>query len=61
MSKVKQNIIPEKVVKMAKAMQEAKENKQQLSILQIRHSGLRAAMRLANGEQILPTTLSENN
>ena len=61
MRKPIQKIIPEKVVKIAKAMQEAKKNSQQLIIVQKRQWGNTAAHKLANGEQILPTTLNDQN
>lgn len=56
-----QNIIPKKVINMAKAMQETNKSGQQLVIVQKRQWGRNAARKLANGEQILPTNLNDNN
>ena len=61
MGEVKQNVIPKKVVDMAKAIQSADQNGQHLVIVQKRQWGKRAAIKLAKGEQILPTNLNENN
>lgn len=61
MSKSIQKIIPENVVEIAKAMQEADKNGQQVIIIQKRQWGKTAARKLANGEQILPTTLNDSN
>jgi hypothetical protein len=47
MKKIKQTVIPKKVVEMAKAIQEADKNKRQLVIIQKRQSGKTAAYRLA--------------
>lgn len=57
----KQNIIPKKVIDMAKAMQEADKNGQHLVILQARQSGKTAAKKLVKGEQILPTNIHNDN
>lgn len=47
MKKVKQTVIPNKVIKMAKAILEADKNKQQLITVQKRQSGKTAAIKLA--------------
>lgn len=56
-----QSIIPPKVVKIAKAMIEARASGQQLIVMQRRQSGLTMANKLANGEQVLPTSLYQEN
>ena len=57
----KQTIIASKVITMAKTIQSAEANNQHLVIVQRRQSGKTAAIRLAKGEQILPTNLSDSN
>lgn len=57
----KQSIIPQKVIQIAKAIQSAEQNNQQLIIAQARQWGKTAAKKLANGEQVLPTNLNDNN
>lgn len=56
-----QNIIPEKVVKMAKAMQEAEKDNKHLIIIQARQTGKTMARKLANGEQVLNSNLLDPN
>jgi hypothetical protein len=46
-NKIKQTVIPKKVVEMAKFIQECDKNKQQFTILQARQSGKMAAYKLA--------------
>jgi hypothetical protein len=55
----KQQIIPDKVIKMAKAMNWADQNGAQLIIIQKRQWGKTAARKLAKGEQILPSDKSQ--
>jgi hypothetical protein len=45
--KIKQEIIPQKIVEMAKAIQRADQNKQELVIIQKRQWGKTAAYKLA--------------
>lgn len=56
-----QNIIPDKVIKIAKAMQEADRYGAHLIIVQKRQWGKTIAAKLAKGEQILPTNLHDSN
>lgn len=51
---MKQTVIPHKVIEMAKAIQKAAERKEYLTIIQTRRCGKGLAMKLANGDQILP-------
>lgn len=44
---VKQTVIPDKVIKMAKFIQECDQNKQNFTIVQSRQSGRTAALKLA--------------
>ena len=58
---VKQQIIPEKVINIAKAVQEAEQKGQQLIVIHKRQWGETAARKLAKGEQILPAKEPSNN
>lgn len=46
-NKIKQTVIPEKVIKMAKFIQESDQKKQKFTIIQSRQTGLSAAYKLA--------------
>lgn len=59
MTKPKQNIIPEKVIRIAKFIQE--HPGQHVVVVHKRQWGETAARKLAKGEQILPNNLNDNN
>ena len=59
--KLKQTIIPEKVIRMANAIQDTERNNQHVVIVHKRQWGETAARKLAKGEQILPTNLNDHN
>ena len=57
----KQQIIPQKVINIAKAVQEAEQKGQQLVVIHKRKWGETAARKLAKGEQILPAQEPSSN
>ena len=57
----KQQIIHEKVISIAKAVQDAEQKGQQLIVIHKRKWGETAARKLAKGEQILPANQPSDN
>ena len=63
MTKPIQDIIPQKIIDIAKAINAAKNDDQCMGITIVygRKWGVKAAVKLSNGEQILPTNLNNDN
>jgi len=61
MKQIKQEIIPRKVIDLAKAIQKAQASNSQLLIGQARKWGKKAAYSLAQGNQILPADEPSEN